>query len=283
MAAQNKQIKKLNVGNFLGFLQDAETKGAQHILEVKDGKIFTKILPLQSKEFIKYVSADLVGIGGDWSDFKDGSYRFYMADLDKIIKAFDIAKHMKKDVVNVKVSVVAVENEDYIRIDRWWLEGQLKLQISAKDGAFSFNYLTDGRWADMNAAPTIAEFDLDSDDIAGLKKIFSYLTIEDNKSGKEQGLHVHLTKTKEGQPQIKFTEDDEKLFTMEHDKNVIYHQEITTTHLSFHAYILGLLNQSLYRIHIKQFGEVQILVAQPSGDMPRTIVIPLTDQTSAAK
>lgn len=280
MAPQNKQIKKLNVGNFLGFLQDADTKNSQHVLEIKDGKIYTKILPLQSKEFIKYVSADLAGIGGDWSEFKDGAYRFYMADLDKIIKAFDIAKHMKKDVVNVKVSAVAVENEDYIRIDRMWLEGQLKLQISAKDGAFSFNYLTDGRWAEMMAAETIAEFDLDSDDINGLKKIFSYLTIEDNKVAKEQGLHLHLVKTKEGQPLIKFTEDDEKLFVMEHDKNVIYHKDIKATHLSFHAYIIGLLNQNLYRMHIKQFGEVQILVAVPTGDMPRTIVIPLTDQTS---
>lgn len=278
MATQNKQIKKLNVGNFLGFLQDADTKNSQHVLEIKDGKIYTKILPLQSKEFIKYVSADLNGIGGDWSDFKDGAYRFYMADLDKIIKAFDIAKNFKKETINVKVVSIAIENENYNRIDRMWLEGQLKLQITARDGS-AFNYLTDDRWDSMIAAPTIAEFDLDSDDINGLKKIFSYLTIEDNKSGKEQGLHVHFIKS-DGKPTIKFSEDDEKLFTMMHDKNVVFHQELDNMHLSFHAYILALLNQSLYRVHIKQFGEVQILVAVPSGDMPRTIVIPLTNQTA---
>lgn len=278
MAAIQKSIKKLNVGNFLSFLNDASTKNAQHVLDIKDGKIYSKITN-DVKEFIKHTSANLDGIGGDWSAFKDGAYRFYNIDLDKIIKAFDIAKNLKKDLVDVKVSCVAIEDENYIRIEKMWIEGQLRLQISAKDGSFAFNYVKDESWAKMLEAPTVAEFDLDSEDIASLKKIFSYLTTEDNKTTKEQGLHIFFMKDEKGNPFLKFTEEDDKVFSLEHTKNVSYTPDLAATHVSFHSYILPLLDQSFYRVQIKHFGEVHILLAVPSGDAPRTILIPLIDMS----
>ncbi len=273
MAVLQKQIKKLNVLNFLQFLTDASTSNAQHVLDIKDGKLYTKITN-ETKEFIKYASAPLEGIGGDFSDLSDGAYRFYMSDLDKIIKAFEIAKNLHKDVVNVKVNCVVVEGEGYTRIEKLWLEGQLKLQISAKDSSFSFNYVQDEKWDAMMKAPTVVEFDLSLNDINSLKKIFNYLTLEDTKSKNQQGLHIWLTRTTENVDAIKFTEEDEKMFSLIHTTNVIFNG-LTNAHFTCHAFTLSLFDENLYKVHIKHYNEIYIIVAVPSGDSPKTIVIPM--------
>lgn len=275
MAIKTKSIKKLNVQNFLTFLSDANTKGAQHILEIKNNNIYSKILPIGSKEYIKYAKAPLEFIGGNWSDFTDQPYRFYLTDLTKIIQAFEIASNYNKETVDIKVNVLPMDGEGFARIEQLWIEGQMKLRVSAKDGSFSFNYVADDRWEAMLASPDLAEFDFDSDDIESLKKIFNYLTAEDNKQQKEQGLHYKFVKN--GSKEIvRLMEEDEKAFTLDHDKNVVFKNIPENAHFSHHAYIIKLLTDKLYRMKIKAFGEVFILVAEPTGDSTKIIVIALT-------
>lgn len=278
MAAITKQIKKLDVQNFLSFLQNASTSGGQHVIDIKDGKMYSKVTV--EKSFIKYATADLSMIG-DFSEFADGAYRYYMLDLDKLIKAFEIAASYNKQQVDVKCACWKIDDEDpYIRIEKIWIVGSVKLQVSAKDGSFQFNYVKDSKWKEYTSAPTMAEFDLNAEDIGNLKKVFSYLTMEDSKAPGAQGAHMHLETKPEAA--VRFTEEDEKLFDWKHTNNVIINPEMKATTLAFNSpgTLLKFFNEKLYRVHIKLYNEVYLLVAIPAGDSSRTIVISLVNLTA---